>query len=156
MRYINLRLTYLLTYRQVMNSVESAVNVYIPCKKSADCTYNLNVHDKHIDARNAYLEWLYNGKPRCGYVFYLMQRTRVTFKLALRYCRQQELQFRADACAANLSNKDPIKFCQSFKKIVTVGLQSMRPLLVMSMEMTIHHSSQFSYFLILTQSPFIC
>ena len=129
-------------YRQVTESVESAVNVYIPCKKSVDCTYNVPgwndyVHDKHSDARTAYLEWLYNGKPRYGNVFYRMQRTRATFKLALRYCRQQELQFRADACAANLSNKDPIKFCQSFKKIVTVGLQSMRPLLVMSMEMTI-------------------
>ena len=33
-----------------------------------------------------------------------------------RYCRQQEVQLRADACAINLRNKDPIKFWQSVKK----------------------------------------
>ena len=47
-----------------------------------------------------------------------MQRTRANFfKLALRrYCRQPEVQLRADACAINLRNKDPIKFWQSVKK----------------------------------------
>ena len=45
-----------------------------------------------------------------------MQKTRANFKLALRYCKQQELQLRADAHASSLRDKDPVKFWQSVKK----------------------------------------
>jgi len=108
-------------YNQIMWCVESAVNVFVPVKNTVDSTYNVPgwneyVQDKHTEARSAYLSWLQSGKPRSGYLFQLMQRTRANFKLALRYCRQQEVQLRADACAINLRNKDPIKFWQSVKK----------------------------------------
>ena len=78
--------------------------------------WNDFVQDKHTAARNAYLEWLNSGKPRCEYLFQHMQRTRANFKLALRYCEQQELQLRADAHASSLRDKDPVKFWQSVKK----------------------------------------
>jgi len=78
--------------------------------------WNDFVQDKHTAARNAYLEWLHSGKPRCGYLFQHMQRTRANFKLALRYCKQQELQLRADAHASSLRDKDSVKFWQSVKK----------------------------------------
>ena len=58
-----------------------------------------------------------NGKPRLGFLFSRMQKTTATFKLALRYCRQNEQQLRADACASSLSSKDPTKFWESIKKV---------------------------------------
>ena len=47
---------------------------------------NEYVQDKHTEARrrSAYLSCrLQSGKPRSGYLFQLMQRTRANFKLAL-------------------------------------------------------------------------
>ena len=75
-----------------------------PTVSSSWCVPGWNdfVQDKHTAARNAYLEWLHSGKPRCGHLFQHMQRTRANFKLALRYCKQQELQLRADAHANSL------------------------------------------------------
>jgi len=35
-----------------------------------------------------------------------MSRTRAAFKLALRYCRNNEDMLRANACAKNLADKD--------------------------------------------------
>jgi hypothetical protein len=48
------------------------------------------------------MDWVYSGRPRFGPVFTCMSRSRATFKLALRYCRQHEEQLRADACAKAL------------------------------------------------------
>ena len=75
------------------------------------------MEEKHQKARSAYMDWLTNGKPRIGFLFSRMQKTRATFKLALRYCRQNEQQLRADACASSLSSKDPTKFWESVKKV---------------------------------------
>jgi len=48
--------------------------------------------------------------------FIICKKTRAHFKLALRYCKQQETQLRADAYANSLINKDPATFWQSIKK----------------------------------------
>ena len=58
-----------------------------------------------------------NTTPRSGPVFILMQRTRASFKLASRYCRQHEAQCRADTCARSLEGKDPVKFWKSVHRI---------------------------------------
>ena len=50
--------------------------------------------DKHAAARSAFLDWVSVGKPRTGYVYQLMYRTRVKFKLALRHCKAAEEQFK--------------------------------------------------------------
>ena len=47
-----------------------------------------------------------------------MNRTRAIFKLVLRYCRNHIVQLKANACAANLNNKDPLKFWNS---VYTMG-----------------------------------
>ena len=110
-------------YNEVLCCVETAVNTYVPSKQSTvENVYNVPggndyVREKHSEARSAYLDWIIDGRRRYGCLFKRMQRTRATFKLALRYCRQNEQQVRADACAVNLCNKDPIKFWQSVKKI---------------------------------------
>ena len=109
-------------YRTVLSAVEYAIDAAIPYKKHADSKYNVPgwndyPREMHSDARNAYLEWSYAGKPRFGFLFQHMQRTRAKFKLAFRYCRQNDLQLRADACAANLTAKDPVRFWRSVKRI---------------------------------------
>jgi len=45
------------------------------------------VDDKHEAAREAFLQWVTMGKPKTGYVWEMMKRTRAQFKLALRYCK---------------------------------------------------------------------
>jgi len=61
--------------------------------------WNEFVKDKHRLAREAYLQWLYGGKPRHGLLHFSMNRTRAQFKLALRYCKQHEEVISADLAA---------------------------------------------------------
>ena len=109
-------------YDKVHSCLQDSVAAYIPSKRnSAETVFNVPgwndyVRDKHSEARCAYTEWMADGKPRFGLSFYRMQRTRASFKLALRYYRQNEEQLGADACASNLSDKNPVKFWQSVKK----------------------------------------
>ena len=63
--------------------------------------WNEFVKDLHQHARNAFLHWRDYGSPREGPLALEMRRTRSRFKLALRNCRSNEAQLRADA----LSNK---------------------------------------------------
>ena len=67
-------------------------------------------------ARNAYMQWIMIGRPRCGQEYMGMRRTRAQFKLALRYCKQHEEIIRAGACATSLTNKDYNKCWSSIKK----------------------------------------
>jgi len=45
-----------------------------------------------------------------GILFDNMKRTRVDFKLALRYCKSHVEEMRADACAESIMDKDCRKF----------------------------------------------
>ena len=51
-----------------------------------------------------------------GPLFTIMSRTRASFKLALRYCRDHEEMMRADACAKNLADRDFRSFWQNVNK----------------------------------------
>lgn len=110
-------------YDNIMACVSSATRSTVPVSRvrvGSDFIvpgWSDYVQDKHTIARSAYLDWVWSNKPRVGPQFVLMQRTRASFKLALRYCRQHEAQCRADACAHSLKNKDPIKFWRSVHKI---------------------------------------
>ena len=75
------------------------------------------VEEKHDIARQTFMDWVYLGKPRQGVVFLKMKRTRASFKLAMRYCRQHEEQLRSDACARDLSKKDFKSFWNSVNKL---------------------------------------
>ena len=57
------------------------------------------VKDKHNAAGDAYLNWIYDGKPKQGYTFEIMKKTTDAFKLALRFCKRYEQQMKADVCA---------------------------------------------------------
>ena len=42
--------------------------------------------DKHNTARAVFFDWVAIGKPKSGHEFALMQKTRASFNLAVRYC----------------------------------------------------------------------
>ena len=73
--------------------------------------------EKHDLARQAFVQWMYDGKPRCGQSYEYMYRTRIAFKHALRFCRRGEAQLKADACANSLKDADSRQFWKTVQKI---------------------------------------
>ena len=53
-------------------------------KQSNQPGWNDHVADLHKDARECFVMWCNNGKPRQGWIFDLMRQTRYEFKYALR------------------------------------------------------------------------
>ena len=109
-------------YNSVINCVKTACAECIPKKHFNTSNshtvpgWNDLVDDKHTVAREAYLAWVYCGKPRQGPEFLHMRKTRASFKLSLRYCKQHEESIRADALANSLASKDYNKFWNSIHK----------------------------------------
>lgn len=81
--------------------------------------WNDVVKELHQQARGAFLWWRENGSPREGPIALLMRRARSHFKLALKQCRINEDQLRADGFSANLIANNQ---CQFWK-----GIQSVTP-----------------------------
>jgi len=110
-------------YNQIINCIAAASINTIPGKYTGPASvhtvpgWNDIVEEKHHLAREAFLEWTYVGRPRHGPEFMLMKKTRASFKLALRYCKQHEEALKADYCAASLSTKDYNKFWNSIRKM---------------------------------------
>lgn len=81
---------------------------FIPSKKCnsvhAVAGWNDIVTDKHEAARKAFLDWVYESKPRTGYFCEIMKRTHAQLKLALRYCRSHDELFRSNVMADNFLN----------------------------------------------------
>ena len=75
------------------------------------------VANKHEAARQGFCDWVVNGKPRTGYIHEIMKRTRAQFKLALRYCRNNEEMLYNDALAKDfLSKNTSSNFWKNIKK----------------------------------------
>jgi hypothetical protein len=109
-------------YDAVFSAINLAANNSIPSVRYNRCDlsvpgWNEFVKDKHELSRQAFLDWVAVGKPHVGLEVTLMRKTRASFKLALRYCRQHEDQLRADSCANSLESKDPRKFWDNVYKV---------------------------------------
>ena len=109
-------------YDDICGCINNAVSYVVPVRKCSYSDFNVPgwntyVDEKHDLAREAFLEWVMLGKPRQGLLFERMKRTRATFKLALRYCRNNVEQLKADACADALFDKDPRKFWNNVYKV---------------------------------------
>jgi Reverse transcriptase (RNA-dependent DNA polymerase) len=109
-------------YRDVINCVLHSVDKVIPVRSIRDNEFNVPgwndyVQDKYDLSREAFLDWVYSGRPRAGVIFACMSRSRASFKLALRYCRQHVDQMRADACAKALNFNDSKSFWTNVKKV---------------------------------------
>lgn len=66
----------------------------------------LYVAEKHDAAREACLMWMKLGEPANRLHFDKRKRRRALFKLALRNCKNDIEELKADACAENLLDKD--------------------------------------------------
>jgi len=94
----------------------------IPLRKSSTTHYNVAgwnvyVNEKHVIAREAFLDWMRAGKPNRDALFDQMKRTRAVFKLSLRYCKNHLEEMKAAACANSLMDNDYQKFWSSVYKI---------------------------------------
>jgi len=110
-------------YRDIVLSVNDTCRNCIPCRRShgniseyVTPGWNDFVADKHHSTRSAFLDWVVAGKPRSGLVNMIMRRTRSQFKLALRYCKQHEVNIRSDVLAKYLSPKNYNKFWKSVSR----------------------------------------
>ena len=75
------------------------------------------VKEFHKVARQNYLLWIHNGKPKHGQIFYDMYRSRLEFKYSLRKCKLSEDQHRADALARDINRKDYVQFWKKVSQI---------------------------------------
>ena len=73
--------------------------------------------DLYDNAREVYLEWLANGKPRNGQLFGLKNRTRARFKGALRFIKSHENALRKESLAKKMLNKSSKDFWKEIKNI---------------------------------------
>ena len=76
----------------------------------------------HSDARNAYLIWRNSGKPRNGYMYSEMKRTRSYFKYVLRKCKSNKDINAANVLANKLLAKDDKGFWKEIKKMNTTNV----------------------------------
>ena len=92
------------------------------CKQSAHAGrarpgWNDYAADFHNAARESFLLWRNSGKPRHGYIFDLMTRTRARFKYALKGLKRKEDTLRRDALANKLLKYPPEKLWKEIRHI---------------------------------------
>ncbi len=66
----------------------------------------VHVADLHDVARDAFLLWKEQGKPRQGPIFEKKKRANAHFKYALRYIKNNEDSMRRDALATKLQTNN--------------------------------------------------
>ena len=98
-------------YNNVVLCLEESGDIIAACDTHAKGKrvipgWNDMVKDAHCAARDAFSLWHRAGKPRQGPVYDTMRHSRSLFKYALRYCKRQEKQIKADLLASNLAEKD--------------------------------------------------
>ena len=108
-------------YLDICSALRRSSEAHIASSNVKDCRdfvvpgFNGIVKDLHSEARNAYIIWRSQGRPRQGPLCELMRRTRLNFKYALRQCQRTEDTARADAMANSLANNDSASFWKHTK-----------------------------------------
>jgi len=75
------------------------------------------VKTAHSDARQAFLLWQSNSKPRFGPISEIMNSSRARFKQCLRFCKSNEDRAQADALATKLLLNDNVCFWKEVRKM---------------------------------------
>ena len=88
-------------------------------KHSNQPGWNDHVADLHKDARECFVMWCNNGKPRQGWIFDLMHQTRSQFKYALRTVKNNENVLRKESLANKLSCSNPNRFWQEIRTMTS-------------------------------------
>lgn len=108
-------------YNDIINCIKFASEKCIPVKHVVHSEYvipgwNEYVKEKHTIARYAYNEWLQCGKPKYGFEYEEMYKSRAQFKYALRYCKNHDSEFRSNAYAEAIRKNDYASFWKSVAK----------------------------------------
>ena len=88
-------------------------------KHSNQPGWNDHVADLHNDARECFVMWCNNGKPRQGWIFDLMRQTRSQFKYALRTVKNNENVLRRESLANKLACSNPNKCWQEIRTMTS-------------------------------------
>ena len=86
-------------------------------KPSNQPGWNDHVADLHKDARECFVVWCNNGKPRQGWIFDLMRLTRSQFKYAL-----NENVLHRESLANKLACSNPNTFWQDIRTMTSKGI----------------------------------
>ena len=100
-----------IVFIQILYSLKSVDSECIPPTSSAYISHiilgwNDYVKEYHIAARDAFWWWNMNNRPHHGIIYHNMRTSRSQFKYALRSTKRAEETAKADALAADLSNKN--------------------------------------------------
>ena len=109
-------------YSDIILCIKKVSEDTIPTSNNRQCQYNVlgwsdYVSDRHDSARCAFYEWVINGKPRSGWLYMNMYKTRAAFKQALRYCKSHEAQMKADSLAKSVEDINCKKKIEGCKKV---------------------------------------
>lgn len=78
--------------------------------------WNDHVKDLYAASRDAFLTWRSLGSPKTGFSADFMRRCRARFKYALRLCKRNEDQMRADSHGNFLAQKSYVEFWRGIQK----------------------------------------
>lgn len=107
-------------YKSIIdNVVQASDDIFHECKSHDNQILGWNdvCKEIHAEAREAFLVWCANGKPKNGYLFDTMKRSRATFKYALRKCKANDSRAKADNLAIKFLKKDSKSFWNEIKRI---------------------------------------
>ena len=107
-------------YDDIVYSLKQASECLYPKeKKPYTCIPGWGEYCKqaHHEARQAYITWRANGKPRQGDSFNAMQQSRSYFKYVVRKCKQDKNRATADKLAEKLLGKSDKLFWSEIKKM---------------------------------------
>ena len=79
--------------------------------------WNELCREAHADAREHFICWVDAKKPKYGFVFEAMRRSRATFKSSLRQCYKDKERIKTDAIANHFLTKDTKAFWKEIKKL---------------------------------------
>ena len=108
-------------YGSIIKSLNMAANDCIPRRKSGTCQqiagWTEIVKESHDVARSDFKFWCSNGKPRHGYVYEAMRRSRSQFNYALRQCKRSEDTIKADRLAGDLLQHNVVDFWKMWETL---------------------------------------
>ena len=78
--------------------------------------WNVYCKEAHGQAQDAYIIWSSYGRPRYGFLFEQMKRTRAYFKCVFRKCKRDVSKNIADSIATKLLQKDDKSFWKEIKR----------------------------------------
>ena len=105
-------------YNDITQCLKSASEPFLNSKKKKGVHvpgWNEYVKELHNVARDTFLVWKENGKPRFGPIFELKKRSNNRFKYALRYIKTNDNMLRKESLAKKLCTSRPGEFWKEVK-----------------------------------------